>query len=348
MKAKIQPVNFPFISIITVTYNVENKIKFVLKSLGKQKYPRNKMEIIIVDGGSFDNTLKILSKSKLPIRVINGKYKGDQEARRAVGLEQAKGDIVAYIDSDNYLPHPFWLQKMVLPFIQHPGIVGAFTLRYGYRKNDNLLNRYFSLLGSADPVDHFLGKGERLSYLYNKWNRYGKIILQKKDYFLVQFDSNLFPTLGANGFLARKGIWKRCGLTPKTYVHVDAAYVLSLKGYNLYAIVKDSIIHDTATTLISFIKKRVSYISFYRRNTLKRKYKVFDISSSHDLKNLILFIFYSVTFIGPLIFAIRGYFKKNDLAWFMHPFFCFTVSIIYSYAILLGIITNGYKKTINI
>ena len=327
--------NFPTLSIIIVTLNVEKKLPYALESIQKQNYPRNRIEIIAVDGGSIDSTLSILKNSRLPIKIIQGKYPDNQEARRAVGLKHAKGEIVAYIDSDNYLSHSLWLKKMVMPFLQHPEIVGTFTLRYGYRKEDTLLNRYFALLGSADPADFYLQKGERLSFLYDKWNRYGTVISEYKDYFIVKFDPKFFPTLGANGFLARKNLWEKAHVTPDEYIHVDVAFDLALLGYQSYAIVNDAIIHDTATSFISFLKKRATYVSFYQQRVGKRRYKIFDPKRPDDVWNLFLFIFFSFTILQPLLFAIRGFIKKRDLAWFIHPVFCVAVVITYTSALSL-------------
>jgi len=334
----------PSLSIVIVTLNVEKKLAHALASIEQQKYPRSKIEVLVVDGGSTDGTLQLVKTSKLPIRIIDGGFTDNQEARRGVGLLQAKGEIVAYIDADNYLPHSLWLQKMVQPFLGYPDIVGTYTLRYSYRKNDTALNRYFSLLGSGDPVDHYLQKGERLSYLYDSWNRYGEIVSSDRDFFVVKFNINKFPTLGANGFLVRRSIWRKGFEKPSEYVHVDVPFNLAKKHYQLYGVVNDGIIHDTATTLAQFLKKRVSYILFYQHKIKNRSYKVFDYKNKEDVLHLFLFLFYSLTFIEPLIFSIRGFLKKRDSAWFIHPIYCFSVAIVYSLAFVTYIVMGRIKR----
>lgn len=329
---KNNSLDLPSLSIVIITLNVEKKLAHALKSIEQQKYPKDRMEVLIIDGGSTDGTLQLAKQSKLPIRIIDGGYPDNQEARRGVGLLHATGAIVAYIDADNYLPHPLWLQKMVQPFLAYPDIVGTYTLRYAYRKNDTALNRYFSLLGSGDPVDYYLKKGERLSFLYDSWNKYGTILSLHKDYFVIKFNVDKFPTLGANGFLVRRSIWRKAIENPSQYVHVDVPFDLAKKKYQLYAVVNDGIIHDTATTLTQFLKKRVSYILFYQHKVKNRSYKVFDYKNKEDLLHLFLFLFCALTFIEPLIFSIRGFLKKRDSAWFIHPVYCFTVAIIYPLA----------------
>lgn len=327
--------NFPTVSIIIITWNVGRTISAVLKTISDQDYPRGLVEVIAVDGQSTDNTVEILKKSKLNVKIIQSKYPRDPEACRGVGLEKAKGDIICFIDSDNYLPHKGWLSKMIQPFIEHEDIVGSETLRFAYRKEDNYLNRYFALIGSADPVGLYLKKADKLSYLSDEWKLFGKIIDKKRNYFLVEFKADEFPTLGSNGFCARRKLLLKAQSDPEHYFHIDVPLDLARLGYTKYAVVKDSIIHDTATSLGLFLKKRVNYMMLhYQKRSKDRRYKVFDPQKKHDLLRLALFIIFASTIIQPLYVAFKGYFKLRDRAWFVHPVFCFAIMSIYSYAVI--------------
>lgn len=326
--------NLPTLSIIIITFNVERVLPEVLRTISEQDYPKEKIEILVVDGNSTDKTLEIIAKSTLPIRVLKSSYPRDPEACRGVGLQAAKGEIIAYIDADNYLPHSKWISKMILPFLKHPEIVGAETYRYAYRKSDSYLNRYFALVGSADPVGLYLGKADKLSYLFDKWNLYGEVISKHKGYFIVNFDPKYFPTLGSNGFFARKKMLLKAKSDPGHYFHIDVPLDLALMGYTTYAVVEDVIIHDTATSLIPFLRKRVNYMRLhYQKRAKDRRYKVFDPGNIEDLFHLFLFIFFSITLIQPIYIALKGYFRKRDLAWFMHPIFCLSIMTVYSYAV---------------
>jgi len=332
----MKPNDLPTVTIIIITYNSERTLKKVLDSIRIQEYPKTKIEILVVDGNSSDNTLPILKQDKMNIKIVQSLYPRDPEACRGVGLAHAKGEIIAFIDSDNFMPHKLWLKKMIIPFVNHPEIVGSATLRFAYIKSDNLLNRYFALLGSADPVGLYLGKADKISYATNKWNLYGKKIFQAKDYFLVEYDYNHFPTLGSNGFCARKKFLKLAKSDPEHYFHIDVPFDLSLLGYNKYAIVKDTIIHDTAVSpsILSYVLKRANYMKLhYQKRASDRRYKVFDPEKTQDLIRIIFFIFYAVTFVQPILLAIKGYRKKSDLAWFVHPLFCFSIVIAYAFAI---------------
>ena len=87
------------ISIIIVTRNCEKLLKQSLLSIDEQNYPNSQIEILVVDGGSTDNTLKVAQNFNA--RVIAGGYPNNAEARRHVGVINAVNDIIVFLDSDN-------------------------------------------------------------------------------------------------------------------------------------------------------------------------------------------------------------------------------------------------------
>jgi len=335
----------PSLSIVIVTKNVERTFARLLKTILEQNYPKNKLDVIIIDGGSVDKTLEIIKKSNLKIKVYQGKKPNDPEACKGEGLTYAKGEIVGLIDSDNYLPHKNWLKKLITPLIKDKNLVGSYTWRFAYSRKDNSLNRYFSLIGSADPVGLYLGKADKLSYISDKWIGFGKVIKNFRSYFVVEFDKDHFPTLGSNGFFARKKFIMKGKSSPNKFFHIDVPYDILKFNHNQYAIVRDVIIHDTAVDLKTFLKKRVKYMRLhYQKRSKDRRYRVFDPESTRDILRLVIFIVFSITFIQPLYVSIRGYIKIKDAAWFYHPIFCFSIALAYSFAIIAKYI----QKIVNI
>lgn len=335
---KILDKDLPTVTIIIITKNVQRTIARVLEAIRIQDYPRKKIDILVTDGNSTDNSFEIIKKfSDLPIKIIQSTFPNDPEASRGVAVLQAKGEILGFIDSDNYMPHKYWLRKMIIPLLEHPDVYGSQSLRYGYRKEDTALNRYFALIGSADPVGYYLKKADRLSFLYDKWNLFGNVIANYKEYFLVKFSPDHFPTLGCNGFFFKKEKLFKIKVKPQNFFHIDTPLDLCKKGINTYAIVKDEILHDTAGSFMSFLKKRALYMRLhYQLRSNKRRYKVFDPSKSEDMVNLSKFIVYSLTFIQPMVFAVRGYIKKRDRVWFIHPIFCFAIMVTYAIMVIMA------------
>lgn len=89
------------LSIIIPVFNREKYIKDCLESVLNQKNPGCNYEVIVVDDGSTDSTPKILSEFSDKIIYKRIKNSGTPAAPRNVGLRLARGDIVAFQDSDD-------------------------------------------------------------------------------------------------------------------------------------------------------------------------------------------------------------------------------------------------------
>lgn len=101
----------PFLSVVIPVYNKEKYILQLLESLSRQTF--DDFEIIAVDDGSTDNSLKLMREyvSKEPrLTVIHQENKGVSGARNA-GFERVKGKYVAFVDSDDWLS-PDWFQGL--------------------------------------------------------------------------------------------------------------------------------------------------------------------------------------------------------------------------------------------
>ena len=98
----------PMVSVVICAYNAERTMLPCLESLRKLDYPN--FEVIIVDDGSRDRTAEI-SMDFPEFRLIRQPNKGLSVARN-VGLHAARGDLIAYTDSDCVVD-PHWLTLMV-------------------------------------------------------------------------------------------------------------------------------------------------------------------------------------------------------------------------------------------
>jgi glycosyltransferase involved in cell wall biosynthesis len=104
------------LSIITVTYNSADTLEETILSVINQSYTN--IEYIIIDGQSTDDTLKIVEKYKHKIaKVISEKDKGLYDALNK-GIEQATGDVIGFIHSDDFYPKPNILEKYAETFLR--------------------------------------------------------------------------------------------------------------------------------------------------------------------------------------------------------------------------------------
>jgi len=98
----------PFVSVIVPVYNDERRIGECIKSLLDQTYPRDRYEIFIVDNGSTDGTRKVVQK--YPVTLLVEDEILSSYAARNKGIQNAKGEILAFTDSDVKVSNS-WLQN---------------------------------------------------------------------------------------------------------------------------------------------------------------------------------------------------------------------------------------------
>lgn len=110
--------NNPLISIITPTYNRADFIAEAVESVLAQTYSH--FEFLIVNDGSTDHTGKVLEPylNDDRIRLFRQENQGQSVARN-VALDEAKGEFICFLDSDNFWPADK-LEQQVRIFEQYP------------------------------------------------------------------------------------------------------------------------------------------------------------------------------------------------------------------------------------
>ena len=114
------------ISIIIPCYNEEKCLPQLLDHLGEI---RHQHDVIIVDGGSTDDTLKLLNGHP-EVQVIQTQY-ANRAAQMNHGAREATGDVFLFLHSDTFLPGDF--AHLIDHSLTSPDVVGgAFFLRFSH------------------------------------------------------------------------------------------------------------------------------------------------------------------------------------------------------------------------
>jgi len=126
----------PYASIIIPTHNSALTLGQTIQACLAQDYPREKLEIIVVDDGSRDDTKRVVEK--FPVRYIYQERKGPASARNN-GWRNSKGEAMCFIDAD-CIPYRDWVSRLTQHYNQDG--VGAVAGSYAIGDSRYLLDKF--------------------------------------------------------------------------------------------------------------------------------------------------------------------------------------------------------------
>lgn len=152
---------YPTVSIIIPVRNRPVEIKECLHSLLALDYPQGKLEVIVVDDASTDGTPH--EAAKFPVRLIALKERRQASFCRNLGAEAAKGEILAFMDSD-CLADPMWLRELLPAFKDVSiGIAGGLVDSFSTERG---LDRYEKVKSSLVVGSWFKRSSEEDRFFY--------------------------------------------------------------------------------------------------------------------------------------------------------------------------------------
>ena len=148
------------ISIVVPIYNVEKYLEKCINSIIIQTYKN--IEIILVNDGSTDSSGKIcdiyLKKDKR-IKVIHKKNGGLSDARN-VGIENAKGKYIAFIDSDDFIDSDF-IEILYNLIIEYNADVSCCKCNVIYKKNKKQqVEEKINIFTNYEAINEMLYQGK--------------------------------------------------------------------------------------------------------------------------------------------------------------------------------------------
>ncbi len=185
--------NYPKISFIVLTLNDSKSLKRNLASIRSQKYPKEKIEIIVIDNGSKDDSVKVARSfgAKIIMNTKDTLYRS-----LSIGYHAACGEFVYQLDQDEEICHPTFLQKMLKPFILDETIAASFTRNYP-NKSMSWVARFLSYHpAQLDPL-----------YEYFSPSIEETIVEKKNSYYVCNFSLQKIP--GCGHLIYRKTFLKK-------------------------------------------------------------------------------------------------------------------------------------------
>ena len=282
--------DYPSVSIIIPVRDQPRDIIECLQSLANLNYPEDKFEVIVVDDGSCNNISETVSSFN--IRLIRLEKSQGASVCRNIGVENARGDILAFLDAD-CMADKNWLRE-IIPFFELEGIgaVGGFVDSY-YHKG--YLDRY-------EEVSSPLSMGQR-------------ILLQGDT------DSNFYIP-SCNMLVSRKAFMATGGFKNGMHVgeDVDFCWRMRSRGYALLYVPLGRIAHKHRNNLFKMLRRRSEYgtseASLYLTHRDKKKTFLVSIYAGLSFLSLTL----SILLMNPypigvilLLFGLNLFRKSGTL-----------------------------------
>ncbi len=117
----------PSVSVVIPAFNEGPLVRHAILSAAASLYPREKMEVIVIDDGSSDDTWRHICWAAIEVgervRVVTLRHPGNRGKRAALhlGFAEARGEVLVTIDSDSILM-PEALRNAVTPLVRDPSV----------------------------------------------------------------------------------------------------------------------------------------------------------------------------------------------------------------------------------
>jgi hyaluronan synthase len=134
---------WPCVSVVIPAFNEGAMVEHSIRSAARSDYPRGRLEILVVDDGSRDDTFfhMLRLRREFPDLVRLLRFDGNRGKRAALeaGFRAATGDILLTVDSDSEVERST-VREMMAPFLADPNI-GAVAGRVAVLNRDSLVSR---------------------------------------------------------------------------------------------------------------------------------------------------------------------------------------------------------------
>lgn len=135
----------PTVSVVVPVYNEAARILDLLECLCNQSYPRELVEILLIDDGSTDSTKAIVNSNYPGLPVITLQNAGSYAARNA-GIASGQGEVIAFTDGD-CLPHADWIRNGIETLVREKADIVAGAINMCAYEKSSAIQMYDKLFG---------------------------------------------------------------------------------------------------------------------------------------------------------------------------------------------------------
>ena len=274
---------FPKVSVIVPAYNEEDNIEQNIISLNRIDYPKNRLEIIIVNDGSGDNTSKIVNRLKgRNILFIDNKHNKGKAACLNQGIEESTGELIACMDADSEVQSDI-LKKTIPYFINKK--IGAVTVTVEVKDAKNFLQKIIA-------IEYTIG----LSLFLKVLSYFGAVHVTPGPFSIY-----------------RKGVLEKIGrFDPKSIVEdLEIAYRLQKGGYKIACCIATKVRTITPKTFKSLHNQRKRWYSGAIYTIMKHRDTV--LNSKIGYFSYIVPYSFLLIFLGLFLFAFSIYLGLSRL-----------------------------------
>ncbi len=326
---------YPIISIVVATFNSEKTVKMTLESIKKQSYPQDKIEILVVDGRSNDQTINIAKKYRCKI-ITNSKV--ELIYAKYLGFLKATGKYIIYLDSDEVLDNRDSLKIKYSAFRKNPQVKAVLLGGYKTPLNYPSINYYINDFG--DPFSFFIYHESKNEYfMVREWSEKYPVVSNTNNFVILDLSSiKLLPQieLWAGGCMFDLKYAKKVFPNLKRNPHLIALlfYLLNKKGDFIAITKNDSTVHYSSASLNKYLKKINSRI---KNNIFNTDMGKAGYSGRNQFQSLwfklkkYLFIPYTLSFIFPLKDSIYFLLTRKKIIYCIHIPLCYYTIIMIIY-----------------
>ncbi len=318
----------PLVSVIIPTYNRQQHIKNAVESVLGQTYKN--VEVLVVDDGSTDSTPEIMNSiHDERLKYIRTKNQGNYFARNA-GLAQAKGDFIAFLDSDDrFLPTKLTVQ--IQRFEENPEL--GLCCSNVYVRHQDIDNQVFedaahSFNCDIDTQNGFIQKAVENNFIVTSSVVIRKECVKNLGYFNTQFQNAMdyefflriifnYPALYLKEKLLVRLIHPRAVssntvVTNDALVYIFSECVAKLEKGKMYSQIHRELLNDAKEK--SLYMSGMEYLLQYRFDDAIVYLKKTEFRKKIFFKHIALVIAkYKISILIPLIAQYRKYKNYSSL-----------------------------------